>query len=253
MDPHNRTNLGRKGSSGITEWPEEERPRERLIAFGAHTLTDAQLVAILLRVGIQGKDAVEFARELIARFGSLQAMMCAPLFAWDGIKGLGNAKKAQLMAAFELGRRAFLPTNQPHFDLRTTTDAAEFFSAKLRGLSEEHFRIALLNRKGRLIDDVLVTQGTVDSVHPNVRSIIEHALRANASAVIAAHNHPSCAAEPSDPDKLLTRDLIAACHPMGILVLDHLIVTDTGYFSFADTGLLHELAMDTLAPTPTNT
>ncbi len=231
MSPGNNTANLKRTHSGISEWPEEERPRERLLAFGAHTLTDAQLVAILLRVGIQGKDAVEVGRELIERFGSLQAMMSAPLSAWDGIRGIGDAKKAQLIAAFELGRRAALPVDREQVDFRTTKAAADYFGARLRGLPEEHFRIAFLNRKGRLLEDALLAEGSVDSVRPTVRSIVARALKANASALIAAHNHPSGIAEPSEPDKLLTRDLISACHPMGIQILDHLIIGESGHFA----------------------
>lgn len=237
--------------SGISEWPEDERPRERLLAHGAHALTDAELLAILLRVGVQGKSAVELGRELIRRFGSLQAMMSAPLSAWDGIKGLGMAKIAQLQAALELGRRAALPATREETFLKNTQQAAAYFLVRLRGLPDEHFRVAYLNRQGRLLEDALIAEGTVDTVHPTIRSIVARALQANASALIAAHNHPSGAAEPSESDKILTRDLIAACHPIGIKVLEHVIVTETGHFSFADTGLLDELSFDTLAPIPT--
>lgn len=238
--------------TGISEWPEDERPRERLLAHGAHALTDAELLAILLRVGVQGKSAVELGRELIRRFGSLQAMMSAPLSAWDGIKGLGAAKIAQLQAALELGRRAALPATREETFLKNTQQAAAYFSARLRGLPDEHFRVAYLNRQGRLLEDALIAEGTVDTVRPTIRSIVARALQANASALIAAHNHPSGAAEPSESDKILTRDLIAACHPIGIKVLEHVIVTEAGHFSFADTGLLDELSFDTLAPIPTS-
>lgn len=237
-------------SSGISEWPEDERPRERLLARGAHALTDAELIAILLRVGVQGKSAVEMARELFARFGSLPAMMAAPLSAWEGIKGLGTAKLAQLQAALELGRRAALPATREETFLKNTSQAATYFSARLRGLPDEHFRVAYLSRQGRLLDDALMAEGTVDTVRPTIRSIVARALQTNASALIAAHNHPSGAAEPSEADKLLTRDLIAACHPIGVKVLEHVVVTDNGHFSFADTGLLDELSMETLAPIP---
>ena len=106
--------------------------------------------------------------------------------------------------------------------------------------------MAFLNRQSRLLDDALIAEGTVDIVHPPIRTIVSHALRTNASALIAAHNHPSGAAEPSESDQRLTRDLIAACQPLGLKVLDHVIVTETGYFSFADSGLLDELSLETL-------
>jgi DNA repair protein RadC len=232
--------------SGIAQWPEDERPRERLLSRGVQTLTDAELLAILLRVGTRGKSAVALGHELLKHFGSVQAMMSAPLSAWDGIKGLGHAKKAQLIAALELGRRAALPTLREKTYLKSTRQAAEYFTARLRGLPEEHFRVAFLNRQSKLLDDALIAEGTVDMVHPPIRTIVSQALRTNASALIAAHNHPSGAAEPSESDQMLTRDLMAACRPLGIKVLDHVIVTENGHFSFADSGLLDELSLETL-------
>jgi DNA repair protein RadC len=236
--------------SGIAAWPKDERPRERLLANGPHTLTGAELLAILLRIGGQGKSAIELGRELLQRFGSIKEMMSAPLSAWVGFKGLGGAKLAQLLAALELGRRAALPGNGGKITIKSTQQAAKYFIARLRGLSEEFFRVVYLNRQGRLLDDALLAEGTVDSVHPPIRSIVARALQVNASSLIAAHNHPSGAPEPSEADKLLTRDLIAACHPIGVKVLEHLIVAADAHFSFADTGLLDELGLQTLAPLP---
>lgn len=243
-------NITKNPSKGIVSWPEDERPRERLLSRGSHSLTDAELIAILLRVGVQGKSAVELGRELLMRFGSVQAMMSAPLSAWEGIKGLGNAKQAQLLAALEFGRRAAMPAVREKTVIKSTEQAMEYFSARLRGLADEHFRVAYLNRQGRLLEDALIAEGTVDTVHPPIRTIVTRALQTNASALVAAHNHPSGAAEPSESDKLLTRDLIAACHPLGVKVLEHVIVTENGHYSFADTGLLDELGMETLAPLP---
>ncbi len=235
---------------GIASWPEDERPRERLLSRGAHSLTDAEVIAILLRVGVQGKSAVELGRELLKRFGTVQAMMSAPMTAWDGVKGLGNAKRAQLLAGLELGRRAAFPTLRENTTIKSTQQAASYFSARLQSLPEEHFRVAYINRQGHLLDDALIAEGTVDSVRPHIRTIIARALQTNASAIIAAHNHPSGTAEPSEVDKLLTRDIISACHPLGIKVLDHLIIVGSQCFSFADSGLLDEISLETLAPQP---
>lgn len=237
-------------SKGIVSWPVQERPRERLLSRGPQELTDAELIAILLRVGIRGKSAVELGHELLKRFGSVQAMMRAPLAAWQGISGLGIAKIAQLQAALELGRRAALPKKREETFIKSTQQAADYFKVRLRGLAEEHFRVAFLNRKGRLLDESPIAEGTVDTVRPHIRTVVAHALRTNASALIAVHNHPSGAAEPSESDKLLTRDLIAACHPIGVKVLDHVIIAGDEHYSFADTGLLDELGLETLAPTP---
>jgi DNA repair protein RadC len=183
-------------------WPKSERPRERLLSRGAQDVTDAELLAILLRVGAPGKSAVALGHELVNHFGSLQEMMNAPLAAWNGIKGLGTAKIAQLQAALELGRRAALPGDRRATYVKNTRQAADYFINRLRGLPEEHFRVVFLNRMGRLLDDSLISQGTVDTVRPHIRSIIAHSLRTNASALIAGHNHPSGTAEPSESDKL---------------------------------------------------
>jgi DNA repair protein RadC len=239
-----------QNQSGIASWPEDERPRERLLTRGPHALTDAELLAILLRTGIQGKSAVELGRHLLNHFGSVQGMMTAPITAWDGIKGVGTAKIAQLLAALELGRRAALPDTREETSIKSTAQAADYFQARLRGLAEEHFHVMYLNQRGRLLDDALIAKGTVNKVHPPIRAIVVRGLQANASALIAAHNHPSGAAQPSQADRELTRDLIAACHPLGIHVLDHLIVAEGDCFSFADTGLLRQLSLETLTPLP---
>jgi DNA repair protein RadC len=249
---HHAAKAPKHKGSGISKWPEDERPRERLLSRGPQELTDGELLAILLRVGVRGKSAVELGHELLKRFGSMQAMMSAPLAAWQGIKGLGRAKIAQLQAALELGRRAALPKKREETFIKNTQQAADYFTVRLRGLAEEHFRVVFLNRKGRLLNESPIAEGTVDTVRPHIRTIVAHALRTNASALIAGHNHPSGAAEPSESDKLLTRDLIAACHPIGVKVLDHVIVAGDGHYSFADTGLLDELGFETLAPAPAN-
>jgi DNA repair protein RadC len=230
--------------SGIAQWPVDERPRERLLARGAHALTDAELVAILLRVGVKGKNAVELGRELLKQFGSLQAMLNAPPATWQDVKGLGQAKIAQLQAALEIGRRATLPTVREETKIKSTTQAATYFAARLRGLPHEHFRVAYLNRLGRMLDDALIAEGTVDTVRPPVRTIVARALQTNASTLILAHNHPSGAAQPSEADQALTREVLAACRPLGLRVLEHVIVAESGQYSFADSGLLDQLSLE---------
>lgn len=230
--------------SGIAKWSVDERPRERLLSRGAHALTDAELVAIILRVGVTGKSAVALAQDLLARFGSLQGMMTAPLVAWEDVKGVKGAKLAQLQAALEIGRRVTLPAKREKAFVKSTVQAADYFAARLRGLPDEHFRVAYLNRLGRILDDILIAEGTVDSVRPSVRVIVARALQTNASTLILAHNHPSGSAQPSEADKVLTRDVIAACKPLGLRVLEHVIVSESGEYSFADSGLLDELFLE---------
>lgn len=238
----------RNASGGIVSWPVEERPRERLLSRGPQALTDAELVAILIRVGYRGTSAVELGRQIIKQFGSLRAMVEAPILALLDIKGLKGAKASQLVAAMEITRRVALPRDRKQLQIKSTRAAAEYLRERLRGLPSEQFRVLYLNRRGVLLDDALIVEGVVDSVRPPLRTIIARALQTNASALIAAHNHPSGAAEPSESDCLLTQDLIAAAWPVGLKVLDHVIVVEDAVFSFADSGLLDELELACLAP-----
>ncbi len=215
---------------------------------GAQALTDAELVAILIRVGFKGTNAVEMARQVLRHFGSLRAMVEAPVTALLEVKGLKGAKAAQLIAAMEIARRVSVPAERGRLVLKSTTAAAEYLRERLRGLPEEQFRVLYLNRRNALLEDVLITQGSVDSARPSLRNIVARALQVNASALIAAHNHPSGAAEPSESDQMLTQDLIAASRPLGLRVLDHVIVGEEATFSFADSALLDEMELLCLAP-----
>jgi DNA repair protein RadC len=238
----------KRKSKGIISWPEEERPRERLLSKGAHALTDAELVAILVRVGFKGTSAVELGRQLLKQFGSLRAMVEAPVIALLDVKGLKGAKAAQLLSAMEIARRVAVPTKRSQLVIKSTAAAAGYLCDRMRGLSEEHFRVLYLNRRNALLEDALIAQGSVDAVRPPLRTIVARALQVNASALIAAHNHPSGAADASEADRLLTQDLIAACRPLGMKLLDHVIVGEEGTFSFADSGLLDELELLCMAP-----
>ena len=240
----------RKPSKGIVSWPEDERPRERLLSRGPNALTDAELVAILVRVGFEGTSAVELGRKLLKQFGTLRSMAEAPLSALMDVKGLKGAKVAQLAAAMEIARRVSLPDKRNGIYMKGTAQAASYLKEKLRGLADENFRVLYLNKQNRLLDDVLIAEGTVGSVNPPIRKIVARALQVNASGLIAAHNHPSGAIEPTESDRLLTIDLITALRPLGIKVLDHVIVGDEKTFSFADNGLLDELELEAVAPYP---
>lgn len=235
-------------SKGIISWPQDERPRERLLSKGADALTDSELIAILIRVGFKGTNAVEMARQLLRQFGSLRGMVEAPAIALLGVKGLKGAKAAQLMAAMEIARRISMPMERGKLVMKSTTAAAEYLRGRLRGLSEEQFRVLYLNRRNALLEDVLIAQGSVGAVRPSLRNIVARALQVNASALIAAHNHPTGMAEPSESDRMLTQDLIATSRPLGLKVLDHVIVGEEMTFSFADSGLLDELELLCLAP-----
>ena len=202
--------MAKPPSTGIASWPETERPRERLLAVGEHALTDAELLAILLRVGVKGASAIELGHRILMHFGSLPAMARADESEWLRIHGLGTAKIAQIKAALELGRRSAVSKVSPQRIIASSDDAKEYFFARLRDLPREHFRVLLLNRRQRIIEDYLADEGTVHGAVPSVREILTRALTTGASALIAAHNHPSGSIEPSREDKAWTGQLVAA-------------------------------------------
>lgn len=237
--------FSRSTSKGIVSWPEGERPRERLLRQGAQSLTDAELVAILLRVGVQGTSAVELARQILKKFGPLRALAETPLSALLEVKGLKGAKTAQLAAAMEVARRVSLPDARKRVTLKSTREAGDYLRSRLQGLSEEHFRALFLNRRGALLEDALLAVGVVDQARPPIRLVVARALQANASAVIVAHNHPSGTAEASESDRLFTEDLFRALKPIGVKLLDHCVIGGDAVYSFADDGLMDEIALTT--------
>jgi DNA repair protein RadC len=188
------------------------------------------------------------ARQLLIQFGSLRAMVETPVSGLLEVKGLKGAKAAQLLAAMEIARRVCVPANRGQLLMKSTTAAMDYFRKRLGGLVDEQFRVLYLNRRNALIEDALIAQGSMDAVQPSLRSIVARALQVKASALIAAHNHPSGAAEPSESDRMLTQDLIATCRPLGLKVFDHVIVGEEATFSFADSGLLDELELLCLTP-----
>ena len=225
-------------SKGIASWPEEERPRERLLSKGAQALTDAELVAILIRVGFKGTSAVDLARDLLKQFGSLRAMVEAPVIALLDVKGLKGAKAAQLLAAMEIARRVSVPSRRGELVIKSTRAAADYLRERMRALADEQFRVLYLNRRNALIQDALIAQGAVDSVRPPLRSIVARALQVNASGIIAAHNHPSGVAEPSQADREITTQLKQALQLIDVRVLDHFIVGGGTPTSLATRGML---------------
>jgi len=240
--------IAKKKSKGIITWPEDERPRERLLRLGPQSLTDAELLAIHLRTGYRGTNAVELARQILRKFGSLRALTEAPVPGLLEIKGMKGAKVAQVSAAGEMARRIALPDQRERMRIKTTKEAADYFQTRLRGLPNEHFRGLYLNRKNMLLEDALLSVGSVDQTKPPIRLVITRALQANATALIIGHNHPSGIAEASESDRIFTEDLIAALHPLRVKLLDHVIVGTEKTFSFADSGLLDELNLSCLAP-----
>ncbi|MDX1251404.1 MAG: DNA repair protein RadC [Gammaproteobacteria bacterium] len=223
----------------ITDWPELERPREKLLDRGPGALSDAELLAIFLRTGIPGKTAVDLARELINDYGSLRTLFEADQKTFCNGKGLGTAKYVQLQAVLEMSRRYLRETLDRSDALNSPSDTRRFLTARLRGYPHEVFACLFLDNRHRVIRFDEMFTGTLDgaSVHP--REVVKRALAHNAAAVIFAHNHPSGVAEPSRADEALTRRLKDALALVDIRVLDHLIIGDgEDVVSFAERGLL---------------
>lgn len=222
----------------IKDWPAGERPRERLIKEGAQVLSDAQLLAILLRTGSDQANAVQLAIDLLEQFHELNNFSNLTIKELCSIRGIGPAKAAQLKAAFELGRRSLAPSISPKTKINSSQDIFRHFAPPFRHLKKEIFKIVLLDQKNKIIRDVLVSEGslTLTVVHP--REVFNPAVRDSAASVIFLHNHPSGDPTPSAEDRELTKRLVAAGDLMGIQVLDHVIIGDNQYFSFSDSGYI---------------
>jgi DNA repair protein RadC len=222
----------------ITDWPLEERPREKLLQRGPGALSDAELLAIFLRTGVTGKTAVDLARELLTGFGGLRPLLEADRQAFCAAHGLGEAKYVQLQATLELARRHLLATLE-RGDALTSPDATRrYLASRLRDRPQEVFAALFLDNRHRVIAFEELFFGTIDgaSVHP--REVVRRALAHNAAALILAHNHPSGVAEPSRADESITRRLKEALALVDIRVLDHLIVGDGEMVSLAERGLV---------------
>lgn len=222
----------------IRDWPAAERPREKLLSRGPGSLSDAELLAIFLRTGCRGMSAVELARALIGRFGSLRGVMSAGEEAFCGVPGLGSSKYAQLQAAGELAQRCLRERLLREDAFTSSGITRQFVQARLGHLGREVFLCLFLDNQHRLIAQEELFLGTIDgaSVHP--REVVKRALFHNAAALIFAHNHPSGVCEPSQADIQITRRLKNLLSEVDIRTLDHLIVGDGEVNSLAEQGLL---------------
>ena len=221
----------------IADWPAAERPRERLRSFGPAALSDAELLAILLRTGSRGRSAVDLGRELLSRSGGLAGLLASGTRA-KGVKGLGQAKFAQLAAAMEIARRSLREQLGTRPALTSPAAVRDFLRLTLAAREQEVFLVLFVDAQHRVIrcDEMFHGTLTQTSVYP--REIVKAALAANAAAVIFAHNHPSGVAQPSRADELLTGQLKEALALVDIKVLDHFVVAGTQCLSFAERGLL---------------
>lgn len=222
----------------ISDWPEHQRPRERLIRDGARALSDAELLAVFLRVGVRGKNAVELAHDMVQRFGSLQGLFGANLRDFSAIPGLGSAKFAQLQAVMELARRAIAEQLQAGLTLSSPQAVKAYLLLELGRQPYESFHVLFLDVKNRLIEAKEMFRGTLSHTSVYPREVVKEALARNAASVMLAHNHPSGTPDPSESDLLLTRALVQALALVDVRILDHFVVAGHQVHSFAEHGQL---------------
>jgi DNA repair protein RadC len=222
----------------ISDWPEGERPREKLLALGPGALSDAELLAIFLRTGVPGKSAVDIARELIADFGSLGALLGAARARFTSHLGLGDAKYAQLQAVVEMAKRSLREDLRAGDAMSSPGAVRDYLRLTLSQRPYEVFVGIFLDAQNRLIAADELFRGTLTQTSVYPREVVKAALAHNAAAVVFAHNHPSGVAEPSHADEILTRNLKEALGLVEVKVLDHFIVGGQAAMSFAERGLL---------------
>jgi DNA repair protein RadC len=226
----------------FSQWKEEDKPREKLLLKGKHTLTDAELLAILLRTGTKEVNVMELSRRILAKAGNdlntLGKMNVKDLLAHKDLKGMGETKAITLVAALELGRRRQSAEVKDLQKITTSKDAYDLLNPLMADLNEEEFRIILINKANKVIGIELMSTGGRAGTVADPRVIFKSALLSNATSVVVAHNHPSGNLKPSMEDISLTKKLKEAGNFLEIKLLDHLIITNKGYYSFADEGAM---------------
>ena len=221
----------------ITDLHESDRPRERLAALGPQALSNAELIAILLRVGVQGENAVTVGQRLLTKFGGLRGLHRAPFADLTSQRGLGEAKAAQIKAAIELGRRLTLESPEERPSINSPADAAALVQYEMSALEQEHLRVILLDRRNRVLEIVEIYKGSVNSSQVRVGEIFKEAIRKNASALIVIHNHPSGDPTPSPDDVAVTRAIVQAGKLLDVEVLDHMVIGHGHWVSLKERGL----------------
>jgi DNA repair protein RadC len=222
----------------ITDWPADERPREKLLQKGVQYLSDAELLAIFLRVGVTGKSAVDLARDLLTQFGSLSNIFKASVTEINAVHGMGDSKYCQLQAIFEMSRRALAEEIKHQDALGSPEKVSDYLRLKLGGQEREVFVVLFLDAQNRVQSQETLFEGTLTQTSVYPREVVKRALYHNAASVIFAHNHPSGIAEQSRADELITQALKKALDLVDIRVLDHFIVAGNQTMSFAERGLL---------------
>ena len=229
----------KKKSTGIKTWPEDDRPREKLLKKGAQSLSNSELLAILLRTGTNGSSAIDIARKVMKKFGTFRNMVHTDARDWKEFKGLGSAKTAHIQAALEIGRRFREDeVSNGKEKISSARDIVDILMPQMRDLKTEAFKVVHLDSNNRIIDISEAVTGTVNLAVPIVREIIHSALQKFTVSIICVHNHPSGRIQPSAQDKQFAKELSEAGKLMQIKILDHVIVGDNQYYSFAREGLL---------------
>jgi len=222
----------------ITDWPASERPREKLLELGVEALSDAELLAIFLRVGVTGKSAVDLARDLLTQFGSLNGIFAAQLTELTQVHGIGSSKYVQLQAIFEMSRRALNEQMQVKDILNSPKQVRDYLCLKLGNLTREVFLVLFLDAQNRVVATEEMFSGTLTQTSVYPREVVKRTLHHNAASVIFAHNHPSGIAQQSQADELITKQLKEALALVDVRVLDHFIVAGNTTLSFVERGLL---------------
>lgn len=223
---------------GIADWPEDQKPREKLLALGAEALGDAELLAIVLRTGVRGKSAVDLGRELMEGFDSLHGLLEADPARIQAIAGLGPAKTAHLLAVLAIAKRALAQTMRRRDNMSSPLAVRDYLRLHLANRDREYFVALYLDAQNRVIKLEELFSGTLTQTSVFARDVVRRGLHHNAAAVIFAHNHPSGLAEPSRADELLTQALKQALALVDIKVLDHFVIGGDTALSFAERGLL---------------
>jgi len=231
-----------KNSYSIKTWPEDERPRERLIKFGPEYLSNAELLAVIIGTGINNgkykQTAIDLAKTLILKFDGFKNLLSTSFNELVSINGMGASKAAKIIAILELGKRAISLQNGNNIKFKCSEEVANYYIPLMKDLKKEQFKVILLDVKNKIIKDILISQGslTASIVHP--REVLKPAIQASAASVIFIHNHPSGDPEPSIDDIEITNRLSKSCSILGINLLDHIIIAENGYYSFKQKELI---------------
>lgn len=223
----------------IADWPEDDRPREKLLRLGPDALSDAELLAIILRVGRKDFTAIDLARQILQRCGGFRGIARMDVEMLQQVQGIGTAKAAQIKAALAIGQRLAAQAVEDHGHIANSRDIFERIHLRYRDRKREIFGVVLLTSRNKIMEIRELFQGSVTESLLSIREVIREILNSGAASVVFYHNHPSGEVTPSSDDVYVTRQLLRACRAIDVHVLDHIIVGESTYYSFADAGYLN--------------